>query len=147
MSRALMYLVSLLSLSVSLLAQADRGTITGLVTDPSGASVPGATITLKNTGTNLEIATASGSSGNYSLPNLPVGVYTMTVGAAGFRTHARSEVQVTVNQTIRLDIVMEVGEVTQTVNVTGEIPLISTESTDVGTTINSKQFQIGRAHV
>jgi len=140
MTRALLYLVSLLSLSVSLLAQADRGTITGLVTDPSGASVPGATIALQNTGTNLEITTTSGSSGNYSLSNLPVGVYRMTVGAPGFRTYARAEVQVTVNQTIRLDMVMEVGDVTQTVNVTGEVPLISTESTDVGTTINSKQF-------
>jgi hypothetical protein len=123
-----------------LLAQADRGTITGLVTDPSGAAIPGATITMKNAATNLEISTTSGSGGNYSLPNLPVGIYQMTVGARGFRTYERSDVQLQVNQTLRLDVVMEVGEVTQTVNVVGEVPLIQTESTDVGTTINSKQF-------
>ncbi len=132
--------VLLLSSSVALWGQADRGTVTGLITDPSGAAVPGATITMKNTATNVEASTTADPSGNYSLPNLTVGVYQMTVAAPGFRTHVRSGVQLQVNQVARLDIVMEVGEVTQTVNVVGEVPLLQTESTDVGTTINSKQF-------
>src|SRR5712692_3145667 len=129
-----------LVLSTMLWGQADRGTVTGLITDATGAAVPGATITMKNTATNVESATTTDASGNYTLPNLTVGLYQMTVAAPGFRTHVRSAVQLQVNQVARLDLTMEVGEVTQTVNVVGEVPLISTESTDVGTTINSAQF-------
>jgi hypothetical protein len=136
-----MRMVSILLVgAVRLFGQADRGTITGLITDPSGAAVPEADVAMHNVATNLEVRTTSGSSGNYSLPNLPPGSYKLTVTAPGFRSHARSEVQLGVNQTLRLDITLEVGDISQTVNVVGEVPLISTESTDVGTTLNNKQF-------
>jgi len=123
-----------------LLGQADRGTITGLVTDPTGAAVPGVEISVRHTATNIETTATTGPTGAYTLMRLPIGDYTLTAKAKGFRTYEQKAIPVRVDQTVRIDIVLTVGDVQETVSVTGEAPLIQSESSEVGLVLESKQF-------
>jgi hypothetical protein len=77
-----------------LLGQADRGTITGTVTDPTQAAVPGAEVTATNEATGIASTTVTGTAGNYTIPLLPIGSYTITSSLRGFRTHVRNGVPV-----------------------------------------------------
>ena len=81
-----MSLVLVLLAATGLSAQTFRGTILGTVTDPSGAVIAGAKVTVKNVGTGLERTTETSADGSYSLPELPIGTYTVTVSQAGFQT-------------------------------------------------------------
>ncbi len=116
-------------------AQTTMGTITGLVSDSSQAVMPGATVVAKNTDTGAEARTVSSSTGNYVLLNLPVGPYEVTISQAGFKAWTRSGIALSSGQTIRLDAVLEVGNVSEKIEVTGEAPALKTESTDVSTTM------------
>ncbi|MDQ6665400.1 MAG: carboxypeptidase-like regulatory domain-containing protein, partial [Acidobacteriota bacterium] len=134
------------SLSVFLLAtaalfgQADRGAVVGTVTDASGAVVPNIALTLRNDATNLTYTATTGENGTYSILNLPVGTYTLTVEAKGFQRQEAKGIEVQVNQQARIDLAMRVGEMTQTVEVQASAAMIQTESTDVGTVIDNKRF-------
>src|SRR5690349_15896921 len=90
-------------------AQTNMGTITGLVTDRSEAVLPGASVVARNTATGAEAATLSSSTGNYVIPNLPVGSYEVTVSQAGFKSWSRGGIALSAGDTIRVDAVMEVG--------------------------------------
>ncbi len=124
----------------SLLAQGDRGAITGVVMDNSGSAVPGVVIDVVNTATNAQFDTVSTGTGAYRLVGLPIGLYTLTAKANGFQTYIRSGIQIQTNQTATIDIGLSVGAVTESVTVEGGVPLIQTESTDVGMVVESKQF-------
>jgi hypothetical protein len=130
----------LLLSSVSALAQADRGSVTGTITDPSGAVVPAVPLTLQNIATNLTYSTTSNDNGGYSFLNLPVGVYTLSAEGKGFQRQEVRGIEVQVNQQAKVDISMKVGEANQTVEVQASATMIQTESTDVGTVINDKRF-------
>jgi hypothetical protein len=118
----------LLILTGIALAQSDRGTITGTVTDPAGAVVPGAAIKAKNVGTGTDYTTSATSTGNYTLSQLPVGNYELTVALSGFKTFVRQGITVLAAQTLRVDVSLEVGALTETVTVTEDAPLLKTES-------------------
>src|SRR3954447_13740553 len=121
-------------------AQVDRGNIQGTVTDPSGAVVTGAAVRIVSPATNLTQPTVTGPSGTYAFFNLPVGVYNVSVEGPGFRRSDVTGVRVEVNQQAKIDVSLQVGEVTQTVEVAANASLVQTESTDVGTVIDNKRF-------
>jgi hypothetical protein len=133
-------LFPLLLLSSALFAQADRGAISGTITDPTGGAVPGITLNLQNQATNLTYSTVTSSAGSYSFLNLPIGLYNLTASAKGFQRSEAKGIQVQVNQQARVDLTLQVGEVTQTLEVQATAAMIQSESTDVGTVIDSNRF-------
>ncbi|HEY6347743.1 MAG TPA: TonB-dependent receptor [Bryobacteraceae bacterium] len=112
----------------SAFGQSDRGTITGTVTDPAGAVIAGAMIQASNTGTGVVYPTVTSSTGNYTIPQLPVGAYEVSVAVAGFKKYVRTGLQVQVAEALRVDITLEVGAATESVTVNETAPLLNTES-------------------
>lgn len=113
-------------------AQAANGTLLGNVKDESGAAVPGATITAVEVRTNISRATVSNDTGNYILTNLPPGLYRVEGELQGFKKFSRDGVEVSVNTTVRVDIPLSVGALTESVNVSAETPTLQTDRTDTG---------------
>src|SRR5438552_1118723 len=118
----------------------DRGTITGRVTDPSGAVVAAAT-TVTNLDTGIKINSVANVAGNYSVAGLPFGRYEIACEMPGFRKYIRKDVDLNVAQTLSLDIALEVGAVEQTVEVTAAAPLLEKDTSDLGTVIDKKQVE------
>jgi hypothetical protein len=116
-----------------LFAQVDRGGIVGLVTDPAGARVAGARVTVSNLATNQAIAVATDEQGHYAADLLRIGIYSVTVEKPGFQRAVQSRVEVGVNQTARVDIALSVGSATESVQVTAAPPLLQTEASSLGT--------------
>lgn len=121
-------------------AQSDRGTITGTVADPAGALVPGAEIQAKNAQTGALYKTVSTSTGNYTLSQLPAGSYQITVTAPGFKQYVRTGITVQVAATLRIDIPLEVGSITETVTVSADAPLLRTESGDLSHNVDAERL-------
>jgi hypothetical protein len=133
-------LCTLLLCSVLAFGQGDRGAITGLITDKSGSAIPNVAIDAVNTATNGRFETVSTGTGSYRLVGLPPGIYDISAKANGFSTSVQRGVQIQTNQTATIDIGLTVGAVTESVTVQGGVPLIQTESADVGMVVESKQF-------
>jgi len=131
--------VSLAFSSLPLQAQTTYGSITGSVTDPSGASIAGAQVTLTNLGTSEKRTQQTGNDGLYLFPNLIPGRYSIVVEKPGFKHYSRPEIVVDVNQSAHVDASMEVGNVNQTVEVTAETPLIQTETSSLGTVVDTRE--------
>jgi len=121
-------------------SQEAKGTITGAVTDPQGALVPGAKIEAKNLGTNVVSSTVTSGAGVYSLMTLKPGQYDVTVSAAGFKTSVRSNVDLTIGARLEVDFKLEIGAVSETVEVTGEAPLLETGTASRGSVIDQEQI-------
>lgn len=121
--------------SASLSAQGSTGTISGHVTDATGAVVPGATITLTNTATSGVRSTVSTSSGDYTFPSVLVGTYELKVEHQGFKTATSKNLQLQVAQSMTQNFALQVGGVEQTVTVTTSTDLLETQNTSLGTTI------------
>lgn len=119
-------------------SQAVTGTLLGTVTDASGALVPNAKVTAVEVNTGINRVVETGNGGQYSFTSLPPGVYNVTVEQTGFRKVVREKVDVLVNSTIRIDISLEVGNVSEQVVVTAEAPLLQTDRTDTGRKIETK---------
>jgi len=117
-------------------AQEFRGSILGRVTDPSGALVPGAEITVKNEETNVSMSAVSNADGNYNVPFISPGRYTVSVSLPGFKTIVRNGIVVQVQDKIVLDFVLEVGGVTESVTVTSETPLLRIADANLGQVVN-----------
>jgi hypothetical protein len=135
--------VSLLILAaMPILAQSQdaRGNIVGRVLDPTGAVVPSTEVKGVNAATGVVIATKSNESGNYVLPFLAPGLYTVTAEVQGFRKFERPNIQVRVNENVPLDIQMTVGEVTESVQVTAESPLLQTAEASLGQVIDERRI-------
>jgi hypothetical protein len=120
-------------------AQTATGQITGTVTDSSGAVIGGVKVTVLNEQTGSTRTTTSSSNGDYVVPLLPVGVYSVTAEQQGFRAVKRSEIQLNVNQVVRIDLQMEVGQVTETVEVQANAVAIDTETSSVGQVVSERQ--------
>ena len=133
-------LVVFILLSATLLVgQTFRGTVLGTVTDPSGAVVAGATVKVKNLGTGLERTTVTSADGSYSVPELPIGSYSVTVTQTGFKTFVATGVSVDVATERRVDAALKTGAVTTQVEVSAEdLPLVETTSNDLGGVITSE---------
>src|SRR5713226_6150338 len=125
-----------LAVPASLFAQA-VSTILGTVTDSAGGLVPRAKISVTSSGTGLKRDAVSNQVGNYLLPALPPGLSTIEAEMEGFRKKIIKGVDLQVDQTARIDIVLEPGTITQAVEVTGEAPLLSTESPALGQVIDN----------
>src|SRR6185503_7052448 len=120
--------------------QTDRGTITGAVSDPAGAVVANAPIEVKNTQTGAVYQAASSESGNFTLPQMPIGTYELTVTVPGFKKFVRQNITVQATQTIRIDAALEVGAATESVTVNAETSLLKTESGDVSTNVTGDRL-------
>src|SRR4051812_36284570 len=114
--------------------------ISGVVVDPAGGVIPGATVTAKNDATTAASITVSGSNGAFVIPALPVDTYTVTVSLQGFKTALLKGIAVTAGTPAELKAVLEIGGVEQTVTVEGAAQVISTQNTSVSTTLNSDQI-------
>ncbi len=121
-----------LFLGAALLAQSDRGTLTGTIGDPAGAVVANAAIQAKNTSTGVLYEAASTATGNYTLPELPAGDYELSVTVPGFKKYVRQGLTVQAAQTYRIDVALEVGAATESITVSEETPLLKTESGELG---------------
>jgi len=115
------------------------GTITGEVKDSSGALIPGATVTVTNTGTNATREAQSNEAGIYSFPALPPGNYTVKAELQGFQT-VTLPAELHVEQTLRVDFGLQIGTLAETAEVTGVAPLITTENATVGTVIENRRI-------
>ena len=138
--RSVRTLFCLLLFSLAAFAQSDRGTITGTVADATGGVIPGAGIVATNIETGARYETISTETGNYTLAQLPVGVYQLSAELPGFKRYVRQGITVPVAQTLRLDIGLEVGSNTEEVTVTEAAPLLKTESSEVSHNVNSAFF-------
>ena len=103
-------------------ASSQSSSVTGIVTDPSGAVVAGATVTLTNAGTGLQWTTLTTDKGYYSIPLLKTGKYRLAVQAAGFKVSQLPELALEVSQTVRQDFMLEIGELIQQVDVVATAP-------------------------
>ena len=121
-------------------AQVDTATIVGTVQDSSGAVVPGASVTATAVGTNIKVSTHTDSSGTYVITPLKIGGYTVSVEAQGFKLETRSGVDLQVQDRLRVDFTLQVGAMTETVNIAAEVPLVQTESSALGNVIGSRQI-------
>ena len=139
--RATMRLVLLLvTVAAGLKAQSTTAQITGRVSDPSGAVIPGALITVANVDTGVKRQTESNELGHYAVPLLPPGTYRVTVQKEGFRPVTRTGITLQVDQVARVDFVLEVGAVTETVEVSAAAPLLEQDSSSLGQVIDSSRI-------
>lgn len=131
-------LLLLAGLTNHVLAQVNTASLTGLITDPSGAVVAGATVTARNRATNVAYSSSTDGSGYYVFASLPVGAYDLSIESQGFKKAVREDVVLQVGQKARLDFSLEVGEVTQSVAVEGTAPLLTTQEASTGTVIENR---------
>jgi hypothetical protein len=117
-------------LAVCAFAQSDRGTITGAVTDPSNAAVVNATVVATNLATNAAVQVRTTETGNYTIPQLPAGTYSITVEQSGFRKFEQRGITIQVAQTARVDIRLQVGSTSESVTVTADAALLKTDSAE-----------------
>ena len=129
-----------LALSPLVRAQAPTGQITGTVTDPSGAVVSGATVTATNNATNARRQTATNEDGLFSLPALPPGNYQLQVEASGFPKQVNEGLELQVGQVARVDFALRIGNVSETVQVSGAAPMLQSETAELGTVIENKRI-------
>jgi hypothetical protein len=122
-------------LAVSTYSQNIFGSIVGTVTDPSGAVLPGATVTATDLGTGQKRTVSAGAQGNFSILSLPRGQYTVDIDATGFKHFSRTPITVNVNQEARVDVQMQIGEQSQQVTVTSAAPIMQTDSASLGQVI------------
>jgi carboxypeptidase family protein len=119
--------------------QTFRGTILGTVTDASGASVPGATVTVRNADTGLVRTTETQTDGSYRVPELPIGMYEVTIEKSNFRTSVTKAIQLDVAAERRVDAALELGAINEQVLVSGEaLPQIETTSDTLGGTLTQE---------
>ena len=130
-------LISFVCAVALLPAQSDRGTITGQVADPSGAAVPNATIAATNQATGVRYSAATTDAGNYVVSQLPPGRYEVSAEAQGFRRSVQRDIDVNVAQTVTLNYSLQIGQVEQTLEVTGAAPVVESSTSDVGTVVPS----------
>ena len=129
-----------LSGSQVLYGQTITAKVVGTVTDPSGAAIPVATAAITNVETNQARTTTTNAVGNYEFSFLPIGSYTLSVEADGFQKASVSQFDLAVDQVARINVPMEVGAVTDSIEVSAEAVVLQTEDATVGTVINQQQL-------
>jgi len=131
--------LSILLAGVASLAQETTGAITGSVRDGSGAVIPGASIAVKNSRTGAERRVTSGSEGQYTVTSLPVGTYQVMVEHTGFKKATAQGIQLSVDSRLVVDVLLEVGSVTETTTVTANISVLETETATTSGLVDSKK--------
>ena len=138
--RSVGLLFALLVCSAAAFAQTATGTITGTISDPAGAVVANAPLELKNSESGTVYQTATSSTGNYTFSQLPAATYQLTVNVPGFKTHVRQSLGVQAAQTIRIDVILEVGTNTESVTVSAQASMLSTESAAVNSNVTTDRM-------
>ncbi|MEW5974192.1 MAG: TonB-dependent receptor [Acidobacteriota bacterium] len=121
-------------------AQTDRGTITGTVSDSTGAVIAGARVVAANTATGLEFPTITSQAGVYTIPQLTVGLYRVSIEQAGFKKFVQDGIRVELGRTVRVDASLQVGEVSEVVEVSEQAQLLNPDTSELGTTISNQQI-------
>lgn len=130
----------LLGLAIAGLQAQTLGEITGQVSDTTGAMIAGATVTVTNEDTNAVRTVVTNTSGAYGAPSLNPGKYTVKAESAGFQTVVRSGIELQVQQTARIDFDMQVGQVSEVIEVSGGAPLLTTENATVGSVVENRRI-------
>jgi hypothetical protein len=133
--------IAIFTAVLNLPAQTFYGSIVGAVTDASGAPIPAAPVILINTGTSERRARDTDSGGNYQFVNLVPGHYRLDIEKQGFKHLTRDEIVVEVQAAVRIDVSMQVGDMTQTIEVQAQTPLLQTETTSLGAVVESRKVQ------
>ena len=136
MRRVVTLTLCLLFAGLLAFGQVGNGTITGTVTDPAGAVIAGATVQAKNAETGVVFKGVSTNAGAYSITDLPVGTYSITLTVMGFKTYSHSNLAINATQVLREDVTLQVGASTESVTVTAEATLLKTETGDLASNVN-----------
>jgi hypothetical protein len=126
--------------SLTVFGQGGGGTITGTVNDPAGAVVPGANVEAKNTETGVVFPAQSSNTGNYTISQLPIGTYVVTVTAPGFKTYTHTNLAIAATQVIKEDIALQVGTAAEAVTVTAEATLLATQTGELTHNVTLSQM-------
>src|SRR5690349_11931473 len=128
-------------LAAAIYAQVNSATLLGTVKDSSGASVPSATITVRNLETGLERTAKTDAAGNYTVPNLQVGHYQVSVTAPGFKTATVPSIELQVAQMATANVILEVGQVSEHMTVSAEAPMMNTVSSTVSEVVDTRAVE------
>lgn len=138
MNRRLLFLA--VFAAVLLPGQDARGRIAGRAVDQSGSAVPNVLVTATNTETAVKVSATTNDAGMYDIPYLQPGIYTLSAAAAGFKSYERRELQVRVGDQLAIDIPLEVGQVSESITVSGQASLLETSTASVGRVVDSKRI-------
>src|SRR5262249_19710780 len=138
-TRRLPLAVYCMLLTVSAVAQSDRGTITGTITDPSTAAVAGAKVVIRNLDNGRTFDATTNSSGVFTVPSVPSGRYTAAISAPGFKTSNTSDVDVRLDQTVKVDVTLELGQMSETISVTAAPELIKTDNAEISMNVSGQK--------
>jgi hypothetical protein len=139
--RTWLFLCALLLAGTLFAQRADRIEITGIVTDPSGNSIPSAAVRIRNVETGVETVLNTNEAGAYTSPLMVIGTYTISVEHAGFKTAVRSDIKTLGGETYRVDLQLEIGTVSEKVEVSANAEMVNTEQPDVATTVGSEYYR------
>ena len=137
--RSMFFILAFLCLTPAALNQEFRATLTGRVTDPSGATIPGAEVMVRNLQTNEQFTALTGNDGDYTIPFLIPGRYRVSVGASGFKTSVHESLELHINDRATMNFSMEIGGVDQTVTVTAQEPLLELSTSTRGQVIENRR--------
>ena len=141
-TRPACFIVVLVAVAAASLMAADvTGAIDGIVKDPSGAVAPGVEVTATNTGTNAVFRSTTDATGLYSLHGLPAGLYQIAAEPKGFRKFVAKDLRVQVNETLRVDLTLQVGDLAQTVEVSGTAQTVDTESITLRNVVDEQRIE------
>lgn len=139
-ARVVLLLLVVLTIGSVVFAQLSVGTILGVVKDSTGGAMPGATVTITNTETNMVRTVATGDDGSFRVPALPVGRYSVRVEKEGFKPSTQTDLVLDVSQELVVNTAMQVGTATQEVTVTGEAPVVNTTSSGLGGLVSEQKM-------
>src|SRR5215510_8527699 len=132
---------AILLVPAGLRAQTTFGTILGSVRDPDGAAMVGVKITVTNEGTSIAKSVLSDSSGNYEVTHLNPGPYTVAAESAGFQRYLHQHINLETEQTLRIDIQMRVGQVTETITIEAQAPVVESETGTISDVRTGRQMR------
>ena len=130
----------LVALTTGVLAQSDRGTITGTVVDPDGAVVPGATVVAENPANGAKYETVTTQTGNYTLSQVPVGTYNLNIEVPGFGRFRQEGIRIFVGQTAQIDAKLKLGNLAEEVNVVADASMLDTQSAEIASSVTSENL-------
>jgi hypothetical protein len=135
-----MELFFICTLAVRLVAQSTTGSIAGVVTDPSGAVIPNATVVATDLGTSIETRTTVDQGGNYVITPLPIGLYSIEVAATGFKSFIATGIKVNVQDRLRINATLQLGRAADTIEVQSAAPLLETDTSTLGQVVDSQRI-------
>src|SRR5258708_15667166 len=131
---------AVLAVTLSAFAQVQNGQFTGTVSDPTGVAIANAKVTVTNTATDLNLTTTTNSSGNYTVKEVPIGTYKLTVEAPGFKSVSNNGVQSNAGTIAHVDFKLQIGKASEVIEVTGAAAAINTEDSKLASTVTSTQI-------